>query len=265
MIHKSAVCCGLPLLLAVVLGWPGPAVAQVTPRITGLISPTKGLTGVAAIERKTRKKVVGKIVDAKTGRFAVAGLTAGRVYDLQVDFGQRCRLEGINLKVPRSDYVEEQPLAAEDIKVINTKVRRLNKFEDEVQILTIQGNIQHAAILITKLRTRPFFGSKPGELIWRAELWHFERPEETWLKRTDELFTVLYRERMQKSRYVQKSVTFDGSLGGIAVTSKNPRVELGRIAAPSTKPGVRLRGAGSAVDKKDKKKDAEGARGAKTP
>ena len=140
-----------------------------------------------------------------------------QVYDLLVDFGARCRLEGINLKVPRSDYVEEQPLSADDIKVINTKVRRLNKFEDEVQILTIQGNIQHAAILITKLRTRPFFGSKPGELIWRAELWHFERPEETWLKRTDELFTVLYRQRMQKSRYVQKAVTFDGSLGGISV------------------------------------------------
>ncbi len=264
MNHKTALCRGLPLLLAVVLGAPGQVVAQVTPRITGLVSPAKGLTAVAAIERKTRKKFVGKIVDAKTGRFAVAGLAEGRIYDLQVDFGPWCRLEGINLKVPRSDYVEEQPLATEDIKVINTKVKRLNKFEDDVRILTIQGNIQHAAILITKLRTRPFFGSKPGELIWRAELWHFERPEETWLKRRDELFTVLYRERMQKSRYVQKSVTFDGSLGGIAVTSKNPRVELGRIAAPSTKPGVRLRGAkeGSGVDKK---KAAEGATRAKTP
>ena len=81
------------------------------------------------------------------------------------------------------------------------------------------------------------------------------------MKRTDELFTVLYRQRMQKSRYVQKAVTFDGSLGGISVTSKTPRVELGRIAAPSAKPGVRLRGAGSVVDK-DKSREV---RGAKTP
>ena len=145
MIHKSAACCGLPLLLAVVLGWPGPAAAQVTPRITGLISPAKGLTGVAAIARKTRKKFVGKIVDATPGRFAVAGLTADRVYDLQVDFGARCRLEGINLKVPRSDYVEEQPLSADDIKVINTKVRRNNTGETITFCLprNIMGRLNH--------------------------------------------------------------------------------------------------------------------------
>lgn len=237
------------VLAVIVLGMPEGSLAQargqLTPRITGVVTPARGLTAVAVIERKTRKRVTGKIVDPGTGRFAVAGLAAGKIYDLQIDFGANCRLEGINLKVPRSDYVEEQPLAPEDIQVITTKVNRLNKFEDEVRILTIQGNIQHAAIVISKLRTRPFFGSKPGELIWRAELWHFERPEETWLKRTDELFTVLYRERMQKSRYVQKAVTFDGRLGGISVSSKQPRVELGRIAAPSIKPGVRLRGAGS--------------------
>jgi len=235
------------LLIAVVVGvlarTSDQAHAQMTPRITGVVAPARGLSAVAVVERKTRKRFTGKIVDPRNGRFAVAGLATGRIYDLQLDFGTDCRLEGINLKVPRSDYVEEQPLAAEDVQVITKKVNRLNKFEDEVRILTIQGNIQHAAIVISKLRTRPFFGSKPGELIWRAELWHFERPEETWLKRTDELFTVLYRERMQKSRYVQKSVTFDGRLGGIAVSSKQPRVELGRIPAPSTKPGVRLRGA----------------------
>lgn len=205
------------------------------------MQPARGLTAVAAIDRKAKRRVVGKIVDAAGGRFAVAGLTAGRRYDLQLVFGPARRLEGINLKVPRSDYVEEQPLAAEDVKVIREKVMRLNKFEDVVDILVIQGNIQHAAILINKLRTRPFFGSKPGEIIWRAELWHFERPEETWLKRRDELFTVLYRERMPRVRYVQRSVTFDAALGGIEISSKRPRVDLGRVVAPSAKVGVRLR------------------------
>ena len=36
----------------------------------------------------------------------------------------------------------------------------MNKFEDIVEIKTIQGNIQHAAILLSKLRTRPFFGKR---------------------------------------------------------------------------------------------------------
>ena len=258
MNRNTIACWIIPLAATLVGSAPGQLAAQATPRITGVVTPAKGLSAVAVIERKTRKRTTGKIVDAATGRFAVAGLAVCKIYDLQLDFGPQTRLEGINLKVPRSDYVEEQPLVAEDIEVITKKVKKLNKFEDEIRILTIEGNIQHAAILISKLRTRPFFGSKPGELIWRAELWHFERPEETWLKRTDELFTVLYRERMQRSRYIQKSVTFDGRLGGISVSSKLPRVELGRIAAPSSKPGVRLRGA-KAAPGADKKKPAKAA------
>ena len=251
---------GAALLAAAATATNTAALAQDSPRIVGRLAPAKGLTAVAAVDRKTRKRVVGKVVDAATGRFAVAGLVTGTTYDLQLDFGPARRLEGINLNVPRSDYVEEQPLSDDDYKTIREKVLRLNKFEDTVEILVIQGNIQHAAILITKLRTRPFFGSKPGEIIWRAELWHFERPEETWLKRRDELFTVLYRERMQRRRYDARSVTFDPRLGGIRVTSKQPRVDLGRVAAPTAGTGVRLRGVKEPLGKaaaqaKDKAKD----------
>ena len=65
--------------------------------------------------------------------------------------------------------------------------------------MAIQGNIQHAVILVNKLRTKEFYAAKPGEIIWRAELWHFERPEETWLKVQDEMFIVMYRERIQRN------------------------------------------------------------------
>lgn len=238
------------VIWGLVLAVGGSAAAQDSPRIVGHVQPATGLSAVAAVDRQSKKRLTGKIVDAAKGRFAVAGLTLDRTYDLQLDFGPQRRLEGINLTVPRSDYVEEQPLAAEDLAVIRKKVLRLNKFEDEVEIMAIQGNIQHAAILISKLRTRPFFGSKPGEVIWRAELWHFERPEETWLKSQDELFTVLYRERMQRRRYVQKALMFDSRLGGLRVSSKRSRIDLGRIAAPAAKLGVRLRGVKSAGKKK---------------
>ena len=33
--------------------------------------------------------------------------------------------------------------------------------------MTITGNIQHAAVILNKLRTKPFYESKPGEVIWR--------------------------------------------------------------------------------------------------
>ena len=127
------------LMWGVLLAVGGSAAAQNSPRIVGQVQPANGLTAVAAVDRQSKKRLTGKIVDAAKGRFAVAGLTLDRTYDLQLDFGLQRRLEGINLTVPRSDYVEEQPLAAEDLKVIRKKVLRLNKFEDEVEIMTIQG------------------------------------------------------------------------------------------------------------------------------
>ena len=119
--------------------------------------------------------------------------------------------------------------------------RSLNKFEDQIDILTVTGNIQHAAVLLNKLRTKPFYESKPGEIIWRLELWHFERPDETWVKVQDELFVVLYRERLQKKAYDQKSLTLDTALGGLKISKEKATLDLGRIELPAKEPGIRLR------------------------
>lgn len=207
--------------------------------ISGTLKDPKSVKSVVAVNRTTKKRFPGK-VDQDGGRFTINGLPLKATYDCIIDF-EKGRLEGINLKVPRSDYVEEQPLSKEDIETIRGKVRRMNKFEDIVEIKTIQGNIQHAAILISKLRTKPFFGSKPGEVIWRAELWHFERPEETWLKVQDELFIVLYRERINESVYAKKSLTFDPVLGGITLNAKQPSLDLKAVKPPLAKPGIHLR------------------------
>ena len=207
--------------------------------ITGTVLRSEKVTSVVAVNRADGQKYTGS-VDAKTGALTIVGLPLDATYDCIIDF-DGARLEGINLHVPPSDYVEEQPLSEEDIETIRAKVVRMNKFEDVVDVKTIQGNIQHAAILISKLRTKPFFGSKPGELIWRAELWHFERPEETWVKVQDELFVVLYRERIQQSVYVKKSHTFDPLLGGLTLTSDQSKLELGDVEPPIAKTGIHFR------------------------
>jgi hypothetical protein len=222
---------------------PCGAAAQVCAAESGTISGTidKGqqVTAVTAIDRETDKKYPGK-VDAKTGRFTIDNLPVGSTFDCQLDF-EGARLEGVNLKVKRSDYEEEQPLTKEDIETIKATTKSLNQFEDQVEVMEVRGNIQHAAVVVNKLRTKPFINSQPGEVVWRLELWHFERPDETWIKEQDELFIVIYRERIQKAVFDKKSLTLDPALGGLQPTSKHAIVDVGAITLPSKEPGIRLR------------------------
>jgi len=232
-------------ILAVFLLASGPASAAEPGGIgviTGSVIRDAGrVTAVAAVERKSGLKSPGRI-DAKTGRFTIDGLAVGVSYDLVLDFGP-VRLEGVDFHVPRSDYEEEQPLSADDVKIIAEKVRGMNQFENLVEIMAIEGNIQHAVILLNKLRTEAFYASKPGEVVWRAELWRFERPEETWVKVQDELFTILYRERLPLAEFKKKSVSFDPALGHIELTAKAPRRDIGPVQPPPGGPGIRLRNA----------------------
>lgn len=219
--------------------------------ITGAVEEGAPIAAVTAIDRAGGKRFAGT-TEAATGKFRIDNLPLGQTYDVIIDFQPEAasklslwRLEGVNMKVPRSDYEQEQPLSDDDIATIKEKVRSMNKFEDVVEILAVEGNIQHAAMLVNKLRTKPFYGSKPGEVIWRPELWHFERPDDTWVKVQDELFVILYRERIQESAFDKKSVTFDSALGGVKLTDSVSTIDLGTVTLPDAKPGIRYRGVGA--------------------
>ena len=220
----------------------GPAGAAGPGRITGTVDRPGDVTAVHALDRAGDKKYPGRF-DARTGKFAVDGLPNGVAYDLVIDAGP-ARLEGANLKVPRSDYEEEQPLTAEDVAAIKKIARDLNKFENEVEVLAVAGNAQHAAAVLNKRRTKDFYDAKPGQIVWRLELWHFDKPEEHWIKSQEELGLVYYRERIQQADYDKKAITLDPGLGGLTPTENRPVVELGRVVLPSKGPGVRLRQGG---------------------
>jgi hypothetical protein len=226
-------------LAAILLAGALPVLGAETGTIRGKVAKADLVTAVTAIDRATDKKYPGKI-DAKTGQFTLADLPLGATYDCILDAGP-VRLEGVNLKVPRSDYEEEQPLTKEDIETIKKTALSLNKFENEIEVLTVAGNIQHAAVVLNKKRTTPFYESKPGEMIWRLELWRFEKPEETWIKVQDEFAIVFYRQRLPKTDFDKKALTLDSSLGGIKLDAKQKKVELGTVTLPSKEPGIRLR------------------------
>lgn len=213
--------------------------ADSTGTITGTVVKPPTAMRAAAIDRDSGKSYPGQ-VEAGSGHFRVSGLPLGKSYDLRLGKGD-CWLEGIRLKVPRSDYEEEQPLTKEDIAKLTELTRSLNKFENKLEVLTVRGNIQHAAVLVNKMRTDAFINSAPGEMIWRLEMWHFERPDEHWVKVQDELFVVLHRERLQKSVFDKMCLTLDERLGGLEPTAARPAMDIARIEWPPAIPGVHLR------------------------
>lgn len=242
----------VPLLAgALALGPAPPRAAAGKGRLTGTVDKPASVTAILAKDRTSGEKdrvFPGKI-DRQTGRFVIDGLPLGASYDCVIDYAGGARLEGVNLKVPPSDYEEEQPLTKDDVAALQKTVRATNKFEDKIEFLAVRGNVQHAAVVLNKLRTKPFYESKPGEVIWRLELWHFEKPEDTWVKDQDELFVVLYRERLQKKDFDRKALTLDPRLGGHKLTPGKPALDLGTIRLPARVPGIRFRPGAAASSK----------------
>ncbi len=213
-----------------------------TGTITGTVDKPAAVTKVIAVNRADDKRYPGE-VDATTGKFTVKDVPLNATCDLIVEAGD-VTLEGVNLNVPHSDFEIEQPMTKDDAKAVTEAVKALNLFENNVEVMTVVGNVQHAAVLLNKTRTTPFVNQAPGEMIWRVEVWQFEKLDETWIKdRSGDLFLVLHRERLQKADFEKKSLTLDPTLGGIAVTEKQPNVELGKVVLPSNERGVRLRDA----------------------
>src|SRR5260221_5011745 len=118
------------LALFTVLVVFSPARAAEKGTLTGTVDKAAQVTAVTAIHRADDKKYPGKI-DPKTGQFTITDLPLNSTYDVIVDAGA-VRLEGVNLKVPGSDFEEEQPLTQDDIKTIRAKALELNQFEDKV-------------------------------------------------------------------------------------------------------------------------------------
>ena len=230
-------------LLALLSGVPH-AAGITQGALRGLLAPASNVTAVAAIARANDAVWPG-VYDAASGRFEVAGLPLGTNLDLRVTYSAGARLEGVNLRPTLSEDAaveDDDPLPDTELDDVCNRIRRMIVFEDIVGIVTATGTSRHVCAMVERIRSSPFYASKPDELIWRMEVWRFEKPEETetWT-RVGDAAGVLYRVRMSRAALHAMCLTFDPRLGGLCPTAAAPVCELGTVRLPDGTPGVWLR------------------------
>jgi hypothetical protein len=215
-----------------------------TGTLVGTVDKPDAVKSVVAILRDDPPVTYPGKLDPKTSQFTVPGLPFDKSYDLVIDLTSGARLEGVNLRVKPTDFKDgDPPLIKADEEKLKEITKSLSKFEDVHEFLAVGGNAQHAAVVMNKLRTKSFYESKPGEVVWRLEVWVYEREElnDPWVKEQDTLFIIHYRERLPKVEYDKKSITLDPKLGGLRPTAKDGTIDVGKVELPDGKPGIRLR------------------------
>ena len=53
-------------------------------------------------------------------------------------------------------------MTKDDVKAVKEAVKALNLFENNVEVMTVVGNVQHAAVVLNKTRTTPFVDQCPA-------------------------------------------------------------------------------------------------------
>ena len=226
--------------------WLFPAVAVGAGAIRATIDSEEPILEAWVIARKDTNIGVerkAKPIKLEGNELVVENLPIPGRYDLRFRTASGT-IEGWDDSVPESDYVEEQPLGTESKLTILKKMAKMAKrgFADQVVVLDIQGNIQNAAVLVTRLRTRPFVGGgyQPGEWVWRVERWQWEFPEEdTWVPYQERPCYALVRKRLYRKQYEALRTTYARHLGGIVLTEGRSEAKMGVLKIPRLKPGTR--------------------------
>lgn len=178
--------------------------------ITGRIAPVGDVALLKAVSRATGRSYLPDRFDRKSGRFAFRNLPGDAAYDVCIRTGDGRSLEGIDLgfvdgrllriaslRRKQLGVPEEPPHAfgPPDVKELTKYVTDLKDFMEHRRILYVRGHGRRATILVELMRTRDFHARKSDEVIWRIELWYFERHFGGW-ERTANVERVLERRRI---------------------------------------------------------------------
>ncbi|HUU11713.1 MAG TPA: hypothetical protein VM431_14395 [Phycisphaerae bacterium] len=224
--------------------------------IRAVVEATDPIKRVWAVQRSVQRLkdsqgkvhdigLYGRLHEGKVdgNRIAIEGLPVPGRYDLQLETASGGTVAGWDATVPESDYEGDPPLDEASRKAIFAKLgnKQFSAFADDMWVLDVRGNIQHAALLVMTLRMRPFVGGgyKEGEWVWRIDRWHWENPDEhTWVPYQERPYYALIRERLYEKQYRDKRVCYARHLGGIALTKDRPEANLNTVKIPTPVAGI---------------------------
>ncbi len=176
--------------------------------ITGRLINAK-VVQLHAVRRSTKEKYTSQSFDPQTGEFAFAPLPADATYDLVAVLEDGRIIEGIDLEFVderlnalaslRREYLgmtpePRQTFTTLDSNAIKAFIAQIEDFMDIRRALYIRGIGDKATVLVELLRVRSFYASESDEVIWRVELWYFQRRNGLW-ERVPNAQRVLERQR----------------------------------------------------------------------
>ncbi len=163
-------------------------------RVAGAIKPGQDVRSLQLVSRQTGKAYQTGQRDPVTGKFLFNGLPGDAAYDLIVEHTDGRRIEGIDLSFVDARLLRlaaarrkqlglppevNRPFSQADTDALLRFVADMTDFMDTRRVLYLQGHGKRATMLVELLRTREFVASK-DDVIWRVELWYFEKHAGGW-------------------------------------------------------------------------------------
>jgi hypothetical protein len=222
----------LPLALAALLLVGAAKVGQ-TPlaapfgavTLTGTISSDSPIVRIEAVQRdradvldisndKTTPWVFPGQVDSSSGKFSIPGVPAGYDYDL-ILWTKEARWEGVDMRYYRPVQAGD-PATPDDLKQIVTFIEKTPAFTDFNVPLWIAADHDHASVIVEMIRTSSYHSGAPGSVIFRVELWYFERFYSGW--RVDEDISKVISRWRGASNALPDPWQYLPDLGGISIS-----------------------------------------------
>jgi hypothetical protein len=195
--------------------------------VEGRISSPDGVQSVSALRWKAdvTPETFRASFDPKTGAYR-ATLPGPGTYNLVIE-SRLGRIEGVTLS-PADEFglVAGQGTkpTTENIKHIKDYVSNVREFMNKKRVLAVAGTGKRVRALVEKIRDRKTtLPSREPFIIWRVELFTFEKAYDQWSKVPHTEF-VLYRKRMPVPAFDKLNWVFEPALGGIELTKESPAV-----------------------------------------